>query len=75
MKSRVSENFPLRLNEPAAARQANPTPKKSAETNLDDLGQGGDGDKVLGKLHLREVASVLVRLVDDVGQKTLAGNL
>lgn len=43
--------------------------------HLDNVGQGGDGDEVLRELHLGEVTRVLVRLVDDVGQKTLARNL
>lgn len=42
---------------------------------LDTLGEGRDRDEVVRELHLGKVASVLVRLVDDVGQEALAGDL
>jgi hypothetical protein len=42
---------------------------------LDDVAQVGNRDQVLGQLHLGKVTRVLVRLVDDVGQLALAGDL
>jgi hypothetical protein len=42
---------------------------------LDDVLEVGHGDEVLGEVDVREVAGVLVRLVDEVGEETLSWDL
>lgn len=43
--------------------------------SLDDLGERRDGDQVLGEVDVGEVSGVLVLLVHQLSQQTLAGNL
>ena len=43
--------------------------------SLDDLGERGHGDQVLGQVDVGEVSGVLVLLVHQLSQQTLAGNL
>jgi hypothetical protein len=42
---------------------------------LDDVLQVGHSNEVLGEVDVREVAGVLVRLVDEVGEETLSWDL
>jgi hypothetical protein len=43
--------------------------------SLDDFGERRDGDEVFGESHLGKVTSVLVSLVDDIGEETLSRDL